>query len=239
MDAYITILILFILSLIGVIFLGLIAGFSPTLYIAQTALSTKKSNAKRYTYSLMAGVLLAAIILLLTFQIINLTTLIAIFESALEALFLSVAFNILVGLLFILAGFRYIYSRNAKQAYDADTNAIKNAGGASAFFGFGFAKTFLSVSGATAIYVGGNIIASTGNDPVIRLLFTLAFLVACVIPFWCILYLIRRVPDKVEQLVHRIKVHIETFNYRLTVGVAAILFGAAVMVINGMLALFY
>jgi hypothetical protein len=239
MDPFISFLLLLILTFLGVIVLGLIAGFSPTLYIAQAALSTKKSAAKRYTYSLIAGVLAAVVVLMVAFQYFNLSTLLSTVESAVDALFISTIFNLFIGVLFILAGVFYLKTRNRTHAYDADTKTIKKAGGSSAFFGFGFAKTFLSVSGATAVFIGGNIIANVNTDIVVRALFTAAFLIATVIPFWFILYLIRKNPERVDMLVYKVKSRLKTVNYRLTMGVAALLFGSAVIIFNVMMYLLY
>jgi cytochrome c biogenesis protein CcdA len=239
MDGLISLFILLVLTFIGVIILGLIAGFSPSLYIAQAALSTHKRTAKQYTYALMAGVTLATILLLVIFQSFSLNTLITTVDSAAHALFLSVGFNILFGLLFIGGGIYYVRSRHVHAVYTADTQTIKKAGGMSAFFGFGFAKTFLSVSGATAIFISSNLIASTSTDVVIRAIFMIAFLIASIVPFWVILLTIRKNPEKINTIVLKVKSHISQLNYRLTVGVAAILFGAAIIIFNCMMSLFY
>jgi hypothetical protein len=239
MDTFVIIVLFMVLNLIGIVFLGLIAGFSPTLSIAQVALSTKKRTAARYAYALMAGVLTATVILLVLFQFFSLNNLISTISSTVEALLISVLFNVVVGILFIITGVYYVSTRRSKAVYHTNTKAIRQAGGASAFFGFGFAKTLLSLSGITAVYLGGNIIASTTPDIIIRLVLILAFLGATIAPFYFTLVLIKKHPEKLEAFIAKVTSRIADFNYRLVVGGAAIVFGVAVIVSNCMLALFY
>lgn len=132
-----------------------------------------------------------------------------------------------------------MHTKDSKKAYEADTAKIKRYKGFSVTFGLGFAKTFLSISGATAIYVGGNIIASATNTIIEQFLFTSVFLVATLAPFVTVLHLLQRKPELLQTQVNRVKGHLSEMNYRQNVGMAAILFGGAIVIFNAMMALFY
>src|ERR1051325_3132567 len=68
-------------SLIVLVLLGFVAGFSPTLYIAQITVGTKSKKHLAFTAALMAGVLLAIIVLLILFQTFHLSTMISIIDK--------------------------------------------------------------------------------------------------------------------------------------------------------------
>lgn len=240
MGELLNLLILFILSVLAVVIAGLVAGFSPTLYIAQATLSSKSQNRRKLTLSLVFGVLSATIILLVLFQIFSLSSLLAIIDSTVRALLVSVLFNIAIGLLFITAGIHYMRTRDTQKAYsDSSTGFTKKYGGSGALFGLGFIKTFLSVSGLTAIYIGGNIIATTTSITLERIILTGAFLVSSVAPFMFVSYLTQRKPDKLRNVIAKVKQYLEQINYRSTVGFIAVLIGSAIVIFNIIMALFY
>lgn len=253
MDALFSVLTVFVLGIFAVAIAGLVAGFSPTLYIAQAAIvsrSTKK-GARRYTYLLMAGVLSAVLLLLIFFQTISLATLTTFIDSSVRALTVSVASNAFVALLFI--GFGVFYVRTSEQAESltlrpsksdkkpkkSKVAKAKEAGTLSAAYGLGVGKTFINISGVTAVYVAGNIISSASATILDRLIFTVVFLVATVGPFLWVLYVIDHQPKRLKNIVENIKGRLTKVNYRLTVGIGAILFGVGVLVYNVMMALFY
>lgn len=239
MDALLNLLIVFVLAIIAIVVLGMVAGFSPTLHIAQAAAATKPKDARRYSYALMGGVLVAAILLLSLFQVFNLTTLLKFIDTTINALFVSVFFNVIVGGLFIFAGARYVRSRDTDQAYSATSKPSSKITGSSALFGLGFVKTILSVSGVTAIFIAGNIIASASHSFVENIIFTAVFLVASITPFVLVLVLMQRHPEKIEAIVATVKRRLRRMNYRVTVGMAAVLFGSAIIIYNVMIGLFY
>lgn len=239
MDELFNLLIVFILTLLTVIALGLVAGFSPTLYVAQATLSSKKATVKSYTMAIMGGVLAAVFVLLLLFQTFNLATIFNLINSTVQALLVSIVFNILVGILFVFGGVKYINQRDVNKAYSTDVKKVKNVTGIGALFAFGFAKTFISISGATAVFIGGNIIASATVSIVDRAIFTAIFLAATIVPFIGMLQLIQRNPERLRKIANYVKTKLARTNYRLVVGVAAVLFGSSIIIINIMMALFY
>ena len=230
---------LFILTIIGVALLGLAAGFSPTLYIAQAA-STRSKAAKQRTVALILGVVVAIIVLLSLFQSLTLATLKTVIDSTLHALLFGAISNSIIGLLFILAGVYYIRTQDIHQAYTPHNESrSKKARSAGAFFGLGFVKTLLSVSGATAVYIAGNLIGTASQVALERIVYTAVFLAAVVAPFIAVFIILRKHPRVIHSSIEKIKNRLEFVNYRLTVGVGAIMFGLAIIAFHSMMALFY
>lgn len=240
MDGFLSVIILFILGIIAVLILGLIAGFSPTLYVAQITTAAIKNKAHhKTTISLISGVLFATVVLLILFQVFSLSSLLTIIDSTVRALLVSVIFNIVVGLLFIFGGLRYLRTSDTKKAYDADPKKFKKYSGSATLFGFGFLKTLTSISGATAIFIGGNIIASTSGVFFERAVLTLVFLVATIAPFLALFLFLQRKPEQLVEVVNKIKSRLSKINYRTTVGVGSVILGGAIVIFNVMMALFY
>ncbi|MCD8561612.1 hypothetical protein LRY29_00875 [Candidatus Saccharibacteria bacterium] len=96
------------------IILGLVAGFSPTLYAAQVGSGTDSRIGRHSMFGLMAGVLLAAIFLSVLFQFFQLSTLVLFINSTVHALLVNAGFNLLVGMGLIGGGFWYLRHTNIK-----------------------------------------------------------------------------------------------------------------------------
>jgi len=232
-------IIIFITSLIALIVLGLIAGFSPTLYIAQVAVSSKnKKRAHSYSAAIMGGVVTAIVLLIALFQVIHLDTLIAIIGTTVHAVTVSVIFNLLVGIGLIYGGNRYLKKRKSVEPSQMKLKSTKN-GGIAGIFGLGFARTLVSVRGVTATFVAGNIIADVSGNILERLIYSVIFLAATVIPFVGIVLIMRKNPTLLATLTNDAKRWLNAFNYQLIVGVAVIIFGSSIIIFNLMMALFY
>lgn len=240
MVPFIDSLFLFIAALIAVAVLGIIAGFSPTLYIAQVSIGSKPKRIIPYTIGLMAGVLGAIVFLLLLFQVFQLDTLVSIIDSTVSALLLSVGFNILVGTGLIVGGLWYIRSRTDTAAPLKETRAAaRSKAGIGAIVSLGFIRTLTSISGLTATFIAGGLIGS-GNPLLLeRTLMTLVFLAASIVPFAGIIVLLKRNPERLTRLTGRLKELMRRVNYRLIAGVAAVILGSSIIIFNLMMALFY
>lgn len=238
MTDLINFVIVFVSTLISLVILGLTAGFSPTLYIAQVALASKSSKATMYTVALMSGVVAAALLLIVLFQIIHLDTLLNYLQSTVQALTVSVVLNILVGAALIYGGFHYLHHREIPKAKN-ETAKLKKASGYIGLAGLGFMRTFLSVGGVTATYLAGNVIADASAGLGERVVYTLMFLGVTIVPFGIIIFMIRRKPSRLAGITRATRTLLERINYRLIVGGAAIIFGGAIIIFNSMIALFY
>ncbi len=234
-------LIVFLLSLLGIIFLGLLAGFSPTLYFTQIAVGMKSKNSRVYSMSLIAGVLLAIIVLSFLFQILNLQTLLDFIDSTIHALIIAVVFNIFIAIGLIIGGFWYInYPDEVKKSKLPPLKpTTKSSGKVSATVSFSFIRTFTSISGITATYVASNTIAATTSGLPEQIIYTSLFLFSAILPFLIIFILIRNKSTYMVKIVDSLKQFMQRFNYRLTIGVTAIIIGCSIFILQIMTALFY
>lgn len=229
-------LFIFISTLISMSILGLAAGFSPTLYVAQIAMTAKSKHPVTYTASIMSGVLLAVLVLIVLFQTLHLDTLLSFIDTTVKALTVSVIFNVLVGAGFVWGGIWYL---NHQHVPDIKPAKVRKTGGIISMFGLGFARTFISVSGVTAAYISGNIIANVSIGLLERLVYTLVFFSASIVPFFGIIIYMRKNPARLIKMTRQLRALLEKTNYRLIVGVGAIILGSSIVIFNLMMALFY
>ncbi len=230
--------IVFIASIIALVILGLIAGFSPTLYIAQVAVAQKSKKKLAYSIAIMAGVVAAILFLIVLFQTVHLDTLLGIIDTTVRAVLVSVIFNIIIGSALIYGGVHYLRHQEPAKPNPKKLKS-KQVGGIAGIFGLGFARTFISLSGITATFIAGNIIADVSVEIIERLIYTVIFLVASVVPFAAIIVLMKKSPTRLEAMIEKSRGWLRRFNYHLIVGVAAIIFGGCIIVFNIMMALFY
>lgn len=220
---------LFISAIISLVLLGIIAGFSPTLYIAQIGISAASKRARSLMIALMAGVILGIILLGVLFQFFQLDTLHSFIDSTVNALFVSVIFNILIGTVFIGAGFWYI---NKKPNRIKEDKKVTAKSGYWALISLGFFRTFASITGATATFLASGIILDVRAGIVSWLVLTAVFLAAVIAPFAFILIVMDRHPDRVQTALGWFKSQLFKYNYKLIIGVAAILIGSAIIIFN-------
>ncbi|MFZ1301219.1 MAG: hypothetical protein WAQ27_01400 [Candidatus Microsaccharimonas sp.] len=218
---------LFISAIIAMLVLGVIAGFSPTLYITQIGISTSARRARSLMIALMFGVLIGIILLSILFQFFQLETLQNIIDSTFRALFVSVVFNIIIGAAFIVGGYWYIHKKPNRIDEDKKVTAKS---GYWALVSLGFFRTFVSISGATAIYLGSGIISDTRVGIFSRVVLTGVFLVAALAPFVLILVTMKRHPAKIQAALSWFKKHLTRFNYKLVIGAVAIMVGGAIII---------
>lgn len=229
-------IVVFIATIISVGVLGLVAGFSPTLYIAQIAAVSKSKRRVAYTLSVAGGVLAAIALLVLLFQTFHLNTLINIIDTTVQAIVVSLVFNILVGTGFIFGGIWYLSHQSLPSP---KPGKIKKSSGLLGIFGFGFIRTITSISGLTATYLAGNIIGNISMGITERFIYTAIFLATTITPFVIIFEYMKKKPDALAVWVDRVRRLLSRFNYRPVVGAIAIILGASIIIINVMLALFY
>lgn len=220
---------LFICAIIAMVLLGLIAGFSPTLYVTQIGVSTSSKRARALMISLMIGVLLGIILLSVLFQVFQLDSLQALFNSSTNVNYLSSAFNILIAVVFIIGGLWYI---NNKPNHISNTKGVQTKIGSLGLIGFGFLRTFVSISGATATFLASNVIGDTHVGILSRVLLTIIFLASTIAPFALILITMNRHPENVRLVLAWSKVQLSRFNYKYLIGAAAILIGSAIIIFN-------
>lgn len=230
-------LVVFISTLISVSVLGLVAGFSPTLYVSQVAITSHARRPVAYAASLMSGVLAAVLVLILLFQVIQLDTLITIINSTIHAITLSVVFNVLVGVGFVVGGTLYLRHKEVLKA--PKPTKAKQTGGLISVFSLGFVRTFISITGVTATFFAGNIISNVSLSLVERLIYTLVFFGAAIVPFIGIVIFMKKSPERILKATNQFRAWLRRINFRLIAGVGAIILGSSILVFNLMIILFY
>lgn len=218
------------------ILLGLVAGFSPTLYITQIKNSARSKVTTSYVTSIMVGVLCALVVLTALFQLFHLNTLLDFIDTTLHALLISVIFNILIGIVLIGGGAWYL---NHKDLEKKSLTRYKKSDSTTVLMRFGLLRTFISISGVTATFIASNIIAEVSPGVISRLILTLIFLTSAVLPFVGILLLMKSRPEMLVSSSLRVKEVLTKLNYRPVIGVGAILFGSSIVIYNVLIAVFY
>lgn len=231
-----TYIIVFASTLIGVGFLGAIAGFSPTLYIAQIAIGAKPERRVAYTIALIAGVFAAILFLMVLFQWLHVDTVVTYIDSTIHALLYSVIFNLLIGIAFIWGGTWYL--RNKKDVAVRKA-ASKKSGGIAPIFSLGFVRTLTSISGVTSVYIAANGIASVSTHFFEQLIYSLVFFVAALIPFVGIVSLMMKNPALLTDYTDKLKLLLNRFNYRAIAGIGAIVLGSAIVMYSALIAILY
>ena len=219
-------------TLLAVVLLGIVAGFSPTLFITQATVDVKSTKKiSPYTIGLVVGVALAIVLLIVLFQFIQPGVLRHFFNTTVRTIVISVIFNGIVGLLLIAGGAWYLTHRNVATKRSG-RHTLKKTGGVSAMFSFGFFRTLTSVSGIAATFLAGTIIANSSVHFIEQLLYTLLFLAAAITPFGGIAILMRREDKKVTRTVEYINKQLDRFNYKTVLGIGAVILGCCIVLAN-------
>jgi len=222
-------LIIFALTLVTISFLGLVAGFSPTLYIAQVSTSSKSKKDTLATGAIMAGVLLAIIVLASLFQTVQLDALLHFIDSTVKALIISIVLNIFVGIGLVVGGIWYIRA-HSQPALDLPSNKKKRS--IPALLGLGFIRTFTSISGVTATYVAASTISGASTSFFQQLIYTLIFVAAAIVPFVGIVILVNKHPARLTQLVSKLQVLVGRFDYHWIIGFIGVVFGVCIIALQ-------
>lgn len=215
--------------IIAVVILGLVAGFSPTLYATQVGIAATSKRAQSFMIALMIGVILGIIGLSIFFQFFQVETLRLVIDSTLKAIYVSSVFNAIMGTAFIAGGFWYIHKKPNRVD---KSHTFNSKSGYWALTSLGFFRTFISVSGATATFLASTLISGSSTEIISRLILTLIFLATTIVPFVIILITMKRQPKKIQSVLTWFKELLHKFDYKLIIGVTAILVGSAIILFN-------
>lgn len=167
------------LSLIG---LGLVMGFSPTLYGLALHILTHSSQARREIRWLTAGIAVGASALFLIFRVVDPETLAAGLRGHVDELLVRRSVDIAAGsVLVVLALIVFLRSRTPRRPI----RPVRPTPGdhPRRMFALGLANTVIGVSGAATMYVAGRLVTGASDDLFLRLTLYAVFLVALVGPY--------------------------------------------------------
>ena len=214
-------------TILALVILALFAGFSPSLYLTQVGVSSKSTDTSNRTQAIALGVIIALALLLVLFQFFNLETLLDVVGSTVNALIMSTAVNLLVGMTCVYGGIRYLSQRTSR--IRSPRISVRHAW---PLLSFGFLKTLLSVSGITATFLGGNLIAAVSPNLVARTFLTAGFLVAAALPFLVIAHLLARYPDKVRSAFNSLVALSKKLSSRHIIGITMVAGGGIILVLQ-------
>jgi hypothetical protein len=214
----------YILALFG---LGLIVGFSPTLYVTHIAVLLQAKHPLRQSMVLLGGVTTAVILLAALSEVIQPGVLRELTRDAVLAVTASKWLSYLLGMAFIAIGWYYLMPR-------ADTpKKTKNAalGATSGLYTFGLIKTMASASGFAALLIGVRLINEASANLLAQLMLFAVFLTATILPFIGLLLLRLFRPSAFARVNQRLS-KISTRSYRVYAGAVLILIGCALIVLE-------
>lgn len=178
------------LSLLG---LGLVMGFSPTLYGLALHLLTRSSNPGREIRWLTAGIAVGATILFLVFRAFDPETLTTALRGHVEELLVRRSIDLTAGTIFLLlAVIVFLRSRTPRRSKPEIQETPGQHPGRT--FLLGLANTVIGVSGVATMYVTGRVVTAPSDDLLIRLMLYGVFLVTLTGPYLVASWAWRRFP---------------------------------------------
>lgn len=225
-----TILVLINVS-IGLVGLGLITGFSPTLFVTQAGLATRRSKALTHMLALIAGVGVGTLLLAILFRFLNSDTVFGVIDSAISASIANAWFNISVGVICIVGGLVYSTRKNATRP-DSTPKVDVARTSYTGVISFAAAKTILSASGAAAVFLAVNLIVDANRGFIASLIMLAVYLAATLLPFWLILFIGIKSPTRLQRIKKSMGSISQRSDYRRIVGLIITVIGASIIVLN-------
>lgn len=212
--------------------LGLVTGFSPTLYVTQLGITLRRQHALSHMAALIAGVVIGTVLLGVLFQIFHPQILTHIFSINIGSPVANAWFNTVIGTGIIAGGVWYARSRQKfkKPKQEPHIDVVNTRYVATVVFAA--LKTILSASGAAAIFLAGNIIVDAPTGIIGRLILIAIYLAATILPFVIMMVTSWRSPARLATLKKSVQTFTNKINYRHVMGVIAIIIGVIIVCIN-------
>lgn len=172
---------------IGLIIIGVVAGFSFVLYAMQAAVLGDKKNPMKKGLALAAGVASGLLLLAMFFLLVQPETfqIVSIWDIADGLRTNSV--DILIGLLGVICGVYVVllgYRRKVQPVPATRPSApTKGYGGGAALFSFGFGRAITRVTGVAALLLGVRTITHATDILAVKLGFLIIMLAAAMLPY--------------------------------------------------------
>ena len=179
---------------VSVLGLGLVMGFSPTLYAIVLHLLARGRRAARAVHWLTLGVALGTTLLLVVFRTVDPQTLTAPIEDRAKELLVRRGVDLIAGVvLLLLAAVECLRWRTRPRPVPRppkpqDVNSPRR------MVSLGMLNTVVGVSGPATMYVAGRLITGLSHHFAVEAVFYLVFLAAVVGPYWLIAWAWGRIP---------------------------------------------
>lgn len=188
-----TILFSIISFMVGLVIVGVVAGFSFMLYATQVAVLGSKQAPLRKGLALAIGVASGMVILALLFLLLQPETFHVISVWELIDGYRTNMIDSFIGLLCIVCGIYLVLLGQRRKGWQLNSTprpsaSIKKQKGSSvALFSFGFGRAVTRVTGIAALLLGVRTIIYATDDSLLRLLFLMILLAAAMLPYVIIL----------------------------------------------------
>lgn len=178
-------------TITGLIALGVVASFSPTLYALTAAVSQSKKPAELLR-SKLYGIVIGILFLSALFQFFHPDALVNVFNSTVTALVISTWFHIIIGGIFIATGLMRLQSPAVR--VPNQTPRTTTLSGRWATASLSFLKTSFKLSAVASVFVATRIILEASSLAIGRLILFAVFIAAALAPFVGLYILFRRAP---------------------------------------------
>ena len=181
-------------ALVSVVGLGLVMGFSPTIYALVLRILTHHSHPARSVHFLTLGMALGTTLLLLVFRTVDPQTLTALIEDRTKELLVRRGVDLTAGvLLAVLAGVE-VFRWRTRPRRIRTTPERQEVDSSRRMATLGFLNTVVGVSGPATMYIAGRLITGLSHHLAVQVVLFAVFLVAVVGPYWVITWAWEKVP---------------------------------------------
>ncbi|GEC98255.1 hypothetical protein KVA01_04100 [Kocuria varians] len=178
----------------SVLGLGLVMGFSPTVYALVLRILTHHAHPARAVHFLTLGMALGTTLLLVVFRTVDPQTLTALLEDRTKELLVRRGVDLTAGvLLAVLAVVELVRWRTRpRTAHRAPKSEEMDS--PRRMVTLGLLNTVVGVSGPATMYIAGRLFTGLSPHLAVQAVFFLVFLLAVVGPYWLITWAWEKVP---------------------------------------------
>ncbi|MGH1563357.1 hypothetical protein [Mumia sp. DW29H23] len=216
-------------TLVSLVLLGLATGFSPTLIALQVAVLARTSGSARRGLVVTAGVATGALVLTVLMQVTNPDAWENLLSGRVKALLVQRAFDLVAGVLFVVAGAWVLRHRHETVDHSASRTAGRLLDRPGGLYGFSAANTVISVSGAASAYLVVRIAREAGSVGALQWVVYAGFAAAAAVPYLLMAWGSDKLPGLSRQ-VDRMSAWVRSRSWRTLGGVLLIGVGAFLVV---------
>ncbi len=182
-------------GVVSVVGLGLVMGFSPTIYALVLRILTRRPHPSRPVHRLTLGMVLGTTLLLIVFRSVDPQTITALVEDRTKELLVRRGVDLTAGiLLLVLAGVEFHRWRTRarpqrRRPRRSETDSARH------MTTLGFVNTVVGVSGPATMYIAGRLITGLSHHLAVQAAYYALFLAAVVGPYWLLTWVWERVPS--------------------------------------------